>query len=625
MKKNFLWGTVVFPLLLMVSFTGCPVDKNSGADQVWIKGMTDLSVAMGDHAGEIKYSFSATEPAADSYTLYYVQGERDAADIMAGSSIDITPDLTGTIPGLEGGKTYSVVVVAKKTGLPDSVSKVKQAAACSWIKGITGLSVNTGDYANEIKYSFSATEPPADSYTLYYVKGEEENAANIMNGDSEDITSALTGVISGLAENELYSVVVVAEKTGLPDFVSEVKQAVASSWIEGITDFNVSPGDNDGEINYSFNATNPPADSYTLYYITGEKSITDTRENGQYITVTALTGTITGLIGETYSVVVVAQKALLPDAVSAVKFARAPASLSSYNYPDLKIKRGGINPYGMHLGAVDHRALAYSFSEITGAVAYTLYFVDGTENNAGTIMAAGTAVPVEPKTAGDPGYIGGVNEGWEVTWYTTASTDKQPGTYIDTVSYTIDPDAPVFDIDKTYSVVVVAKKPGSDLVSDVIQIGRVPNNTLTITGTTEFPYLTSADMKKGRSIRIAVVLSGSAGSTGLGLTSAEARIPLAVGYRQPGSNIFVFYGLTEATADGVYDPTKPWTATGVTRPVALSDTERQPPSLTDGSGDGHFRYITRGTFLSMAVPKDVSVTNRLTIDWGTGNNQFMKQ
>jgi hypothetical protein len=287
-------------------------------------------------------------------------------------------------------------------------------------------------------------------------------------------------------------------------------------------------------------------------------------------------------------------------------FARAPASLLSYNYPDLEIKRGGINPYGMHLGAVDHRALAYSFSEITDAVTYNLYVVDGTENNAETIIATGTAVPIEPKAADDPGYIGGVS-----SYDLSLTTDPKDGTvFVDYVSYIIDPGTPVFGFDDTYSVVAVAKKPGSDLVSGVIQIGRVLNNTLTISDLPEV-YAILPAAPAGRSIRIAVILSGNGA---LGIASASGRRPLAVGYRQPGTNTFVFNELSPPL-DGVYDPATPWTGTA-NRPIALSDTEKQPPSTLDGRSDGYLRYLS-GSTLNPNVNFNV---NRFTRNW----NQFFR-
>jgi hypothetical protein len=406
--------------------------------------------------------------------------------------------------------------------------------------------------------------------------------------------TTVTGEISGLGANKLYSVIVVATKTNFPNFVSEVQKAVASSWIKGITDLNVESGDNDGEIKYSFSATEPTADSYTLYYVTGEKTIDLTRK-GQSIGITsALTGKISGLIGETYSVAIVAVKAGLPDVDSGVKRAKTPVSLIPHKYPDLEIKRGGINPYGMHLGAIDHRALAYSFSEI-GAVSYTMYFVEGANNNAKAIISTGTAIPVEPKAAGAPGYIGGVS-----SYDARLATDPKDGTvFVDYVSYTIAPGTPVFDIDKTYSAVVVAKKPGSDLVSDVVPIGLVPNNTLTIPDLPEV-YSILPNAPAGRSIRVAVILSGS-GLVGIG--SAPGRRPKAIGYRQPGTNTFVFNELSPPL-DGVYDPATPWTGTA-NNPIALSDTEKQPNSLMDSRGDGYLRYLPRNTNTNFNVNRFV--------------------
>ncbi|MDR0291081.1 MAG: hypothetical protein LBI06_09115, partial [Treponema sp.] len=74
MKKLLLWGMLAFASL---AFIACPPD---GTDETpdgprtpsgWAKGLTDFDIQTGGNPGEVKYSFTATDPAATTYNLHY--------------------------------------------------------------------------------------------------------------------------------------------------------------------------------------------------------------------------------------------------------------------------------------------------------------------------------------------------------------------------------------------------------------------------------------------------------------------------------------------------------------------------------------------------------------------------
>lgn len=136
MRKLFLLGMV---LIAISGFMGCETDPDSNPDGPqtptgWTKGLTNLTVTTGSFAGEIDYTFSATDPAADSYTIYWLEGSKNSAndiingDAAKGGNKIVNPG-TGTIADLDPGKTYSIVVAAEKSTLEPAYSAVKTAAA----------------------------------------------------------------------------------------------------------------------------------------------------------------------------------------------------------------------------------------------------------------------------------------------------------------------------------------------------------------------------------------------------------------------------------------------------------------------------------------------------------------
>ena len=287
---------------------------------------------------------------------------------------------------------------------------------------------------------------------------------------------------------------------------------------------------------------------------------------------------------------------------------QVPVEIVQATFP-IDVRRGGVNPYGHHMGAINHRGLAYSF-DATGSDSYTLYFIAGIAE-AAAVISGGTAVSVEPRTADNPGFIGGVSS-YSYELVRDSREAYSDHTWLINVSYVILPNTPVFDVDGTYSVVVVGRTAGeADIVSSVARINRVPNNILTI-----------PDIPAARSdIRVATVMNATSGTA-----MATDRSTLTVGYRLPGTNTFVFYQLTPGskypythTRDW-YDSERPWIV-NISRPVALASAERQPNTIF-ASGDDYYRFITASGFLfGFPNVNSVSITNRTTLTW----SQFEQQ
>ena len=106
----------------------------------------------------------------------------------------------------------------------------KPLTPTGWTKGLDSLKVETGDIAGQILYQFEATDPVADTYELYRVKGIKNKAGDIIAGDTAplDPTVGRQDAITGLDVGETYSIVVVAKATsGRTPAVSAVKQVKA--------------------------------------------------------------------------------------------------------------------------------------------------------------------------------------------------------------------------------------------------------------------------------------------------------------------------------------------------------------------------------------------------------------
>ncbi|MCL2137997.1 MAG: glycoside hydrolase family 55 protein [Treponema sp.] len=273
-----------------------------------------LVITAGDKT--ISYSWVPSDPAADSYDLYWTEGDfTDAAEVKAGAVI-IGAVSGGTIEGLDNDCIYSVAVTAKKEGYNPVDSAVQSAMPASG-EGLAEnfssgpvLEITAGD--GTISYSWTEADPAADSYDLYWREGDFTNATDVKAGTK--LAGAVSGgTIGSLVNNSSYSVVITARKEGYNPIDSAVKTAMPESPDNPREDFAAAPvleitGGN-GTISYSWTSSDPQADSYDLYYIDGDFSDATDVKTGTKITDALSGGTINDLVNNCiYSVVLKANK-----------------------------------------------------------------------------------------------------------------------------------------------------------------------------------------------------------------------------------------------------------------------------------------------------------------------------
>jgi len=163
--------------------------------------------------GSITCTWAASVPAAASYTVYWIAGSGNAAQIKAsGASFNAGTALTYTITGLTNGIVYSVVVTATAAGYTASDSNVRSISPVqSNFTTAPGLTVTAGN--GSVSYTRTASDPAATGYTLYYMTGNQTAATLIASGTQVNVTTT-GGTISGLTNGQLYSFVVVANLMG---------------------------------------------------------------------------------------------------------------------------------------------------------------------------------------------------------------------------------------------------------------------------------------------------------------------------------------------------------------------------------------------------------------------------
>jgi len=158
MKKMIMGIAAVFAIFCLM---GCPTeDDGSGSKQDGPRlpsGWTglDLSIVTGTNLGEIEYGFTPTDPAAASYTVWYIIGSKNKAEeieaVFGAIPIQHTTAVQNQpISNLLPGMVYSIVVVAVKGG-EKGYSAVRSARAralpqstSGFTMTVTGLPAATG-------------------------------------------------------------------------------------------------------------------------------------------------------------------------------------------------------------------------------------------------------------------------------------------------------------------------------------------------------------------------------------------------------------------------------------------------------------------------------------------------
>jgi formylglycine-generating enzyme required for sulfatase activity len=358
-----------------------------------------LSLEAGD--GWLSYTWTPSDPPADSYDLYYTPGAAaDAAAVKAGTKI--TGAASGNnLTGLTNGTAYTVLVVANKAGYASIDSAVQQKAPVDTAPPLQSfasapaLSLEAGN--GSLVYTWTTSDPPADSYDLYYVQGAAADAAAVKAGNQE--SDAVSGnALAGLINGETYSVLLTARKAGYTSIDSAVQQAAPAPGAPSAFDAPpvLSLSAEDGALSYTWTPSAPPADSYNLYYVQGAAADAAAVQAGTKITGAASGGKAQSLTnGVTYSVLVEAVKTGYANSYSGIKQAAPESGVSTFDSPPTVSLERGI------------QSLTYTWTASSPAADYyDVYYAQGETEDTGTVKA-GTKIT----SASSGGTITGLADG----------------------------------------------------------------------------------------------------------------------------------------------------------------------------------------------------------------------
>jgi len=169
---------------------------------------------------KITYTWTSSIPAADSYDVYWKVGSGlTVVNVKTGTKITGAVS-GGEITGLTNGTAYSVVVTANKASNSlDSAVRTETPSLATFIIAPT-LTLTAGNA--KITYTWTASNPVADSYDIYWKAGNGLSAADVKTGTK--ITGAVSGeIISELTNGTAYSVIVTANKAGYNSVDSVVR------------------------------------------------------------------------------------------------------------------------------------------------------------------------------------------------------------------------------------------------------------------------------------------------------------------------------------------------------------------------------------------------------------------
>jgi hypothetical protein len=176
MKKLLgLAGLTVCLSIVTAFFASCPQMQDE--EKEFTKAPV-LTLVSGD--GSLTYSWRPSEPAADSYDVYYLKGRYDAEMVKAGNIITNAAS-GGKKSGLENGSFYSVVVTANKEGYKSVDSGLGQQKP-----GVVTNPGGGGDGTNKrgVSYNFTTGNTSAADMALlapgiswFYDWGTSPNSA----------------------------------------------------------------------------------------------------------------------------------------------------------------------------------------------------------------------------------------------------------------------------------------------------------------------------------------------------------------------------------------------------------------------------------------------------------------
>jgi formylglycine-generating enzyme required for sulfatase activity len=387
-----LAGGLILALGLFLAGCPQPTHNDSGEPSVFSAAPV-LTLAAGETAGTLVYSWTAPEPAADSYDLYYAEGFlTDPAQIKAGTRLAGAAS-GGTIGGLSPGVIYSALLTAYKddyetadTGIRYRTVPLDPAAnggtAYADFTTPPVLTLTAGTQPGSLTYSWTASDPAAEFYTLYYVEGTVTETALVKAGTELPwVTSGGTVTVSPGA---VCSALIEARTSHYHPSDSAVAQ-VSTSALPALTTpgLTLTPGTAAGSLTFTLTAPSPEPDSYVVYWIPGtvtDPEVIKTEGSQQALAKTYTVYTKTGLTwGGTYSALLRAVKSGYIASESAVVQGKA-----SVKVPALAL-------------AVGTNSLGYSWTDSEPAAdSYDLYYTSGTgmspeQVKGGTKLTAATS------------------------------------------------------------------------------------------------------------------------------------------------------------------------------------------------------------------------------------------
>ncbi|MDR3301040.1 MAG: hypothetical protein LBT01_00725 [Spirochaetaceae bacterium] len=119
-------------------------------------------------------------------------------------------------------ENYSATITVSGGNITQEKSFTVSFTVKNWVS-VPSIAFATGN--GQVSYTITASAPAADSYDIYYCLGEQTIVQTVKGGTK--ITGAsLTGTISSLTNEQVYSFIVSAHKQGYEDFDSAIVQGM---------------------------------------------------------------------------------------------------------------------------------------------------------------------------------------------------------------------------------------------------------------------------------------------------------------------------------------------------------------------------------------------------------------
>ena len=342
-----------------VEVTGSPAAVPPGR-------VTEVSLTTGNTQLMVKWT------AVSDATGYKMQW-RSSDETFADAAIDhreatVSSGTTTrhTITGLTNGTTYTVRVLATKTGAGDGAPSVEVSGTPAAVPPgrVTEVSLTTGNTQLTVKWTAVSD---ATGYKVQWRSSDETFA------DDAIVSSGTTTryTITGLTNGTTYTVRVLATKTGASDgaLSVEVSGTPAVTPPGRVTEVSLTTGNT--QLTVKWTAVSD-ATGYKVQWRSGDETFADVDAATDHREAAVSSGpttryTITGLTnGTTYTVRVLATKTGASDGAPSVEVSGTPASMPP----------GRVTGIGL---TTSHTQLTVSWTAVSGATGYKVQWRSGNE------------------------------------------------------------------------------------------------------------------------------------------------------------------------------------------------------------------------------------------------------